>query len=138
MSWARHFDRCIDCGRDDRRHKAKGRCEACDSNFRYQSNPAYAEAKKRNAKRWMMANHARVLERVRKYEAEHPDRVREYKRRWVERRRRLVKVEVAGQWLEGLIVAYRHEDGERVADVRMPSGRVITFPRSALCREVAP
>lgn len=140
MSWSKLHERCIDCGRVDRRHKAHGRCEACDSNFRYLTNPAYAEAKKRNAKRWMLANYERVLERVKKYEAEHPERVRKWNRTYRLRRARSakVKVDVAGVQLEGFVVAYRHEDGEKVADVKMPSGRVITFPRKALYHEAAP
>lgn len=138
MSWSKLHERCIDCGRVDRRHKAGGRCVTCHSKFLYRTNPVFAASVKRRAKQWALDHHERLVERVRNYEAARPDKVREWNRAYRLRRARTVKVDVAGVQLEGFVVAYRHEDGEKVADVRMPSGRVITFPRKALYREAAP
>lgn len=138
MSWARHFDRCIDCGRDDRRHKARGRCVVCDTSFRYHTQPEFAAKMKVRAKKHSLANADRKAARARSWYLANPERALAKQREYRHRRYRTVRIEIAGQWLDGFVVAYRHEDGEKVADVKMPSGRVITFPRGALYREAAP
>jgi hypothetical protein len=38
--WSRDYDACIDCGRTDRTHMAKGRCKRCDASFRKRLNRA--------------------------------------------------------------------------------------------------
>ncbi len=31
LTWAKHFDRCVVCGTNDRPHKTHGRCDRCDA-----------------------------------------------------------------------------------------------------------
>lgn len=38
-AWSQLHPECLDCGRTDRPHAAKGRCKVCDERYKYHSQP---------------------------------------------------------------------------------------------------
>lgn len=134
MSWAKLFDRCIDCGRDTVKHKAYGRCVTCHRKFRYKTDPVFRAKKKAIGKRWWLNHYETELEKAHRWQKNNKERRQEVSRTASQRRRRTVFVELAGTMFQGYVEAWGHLDGERVADVRMPSGNLLTLPRSGLIR----
>lgn len=76
--WSRRFDLCIDCGRKDRPHVARGRCTACDTKWRYAENP---EPRRADAKRRRLSDAGdRDALKIAAWRKAHPEKIREYQR----------------------------------------------------------
>lgn len=54
--WSRKFDKCIDCGSTENKHKSLGRCTSCIDKYRYKNNVGgIKDRKKREGKRRYLA-----------------------------------------------------------------------------------
>jgi hypothetical protein len=83
--WAQKKEKkCIDCGTTKRPYHCKGRCQRCNSKWRYANDPDYRAKHKKLVYRWIKAHPERwkelVTKAINKWRAKHPEQAKEIAR----------------------------------------------------------
>lgn len=83
--WATDYDKCIECGRTDRKHVSHGLCHTCDMRkWRLENPVAY---KKQLKKYWATEKYKNYRKEYSKtYQQQNKEKIRNYLREWRKRK----------------------------------------------------
>lgn len=64
--WSKKYDKCIECGKTDRRYRSKGLCERCDHRRLYREDPDHKNKRNEATMKWYWKNREVRLIKMRK------------------------------------------------------------------------
>jgi len=134
MKWHALYEKCSRCGRTSQPFKAAGLCNSCYAVVRYQTNPKCRAQSAAAKKRYALRHADTIYARISTYKAKNPAQVKRHNNEYRARVRRTVFVRICGKLLRGWVERFYFQDCERVADVKLSSGRIVTLPIKALIR----